>query len=118
MDKKTTERRLSRRDFAKAGLGAAALMVGGAILPKTGAAGHHEAGEAAEAPEQVSDFPENAGLIGAVKYVPVSAVEGKNCSNCQLLIQREGEYGRCGLFQKGNVPVAAYCTSWIQKAGV
>ncbi len=113
-----TDRRISRRDFAKAGLGAAALAVGGGLLAKTSAAGHHEAGEASTTPELVSDIAGNASLITAVKYVPVSTVEGKNCANCQLLLQRDGDYGRCGLFQKGMVPVAAYCTSWIQKAGV
>lgn len=115
--KNKIDRRLSRRDFAKAGLGAAALIVGGTSLPRPSAAGHHEEGEAASTPKLVSDFPENASLIGAVSYVAVSEIEGKNCSNCQLLLQNDGKSGRCGLFQKGNVPVTAYCTSWIQKAG-
>ncbi|MFK7899102.1 MAG: high-potential iron-sulfur protein [Myxococcota bacterium] len=87
-------------------------------MPTTSRAGHHEEGESVSATKLVSDFPENVALLGAVKYVPISVIEGKNCSNCQLLLQNDGVSGRCGLFQKGNVPVTAYCTSWIQKAGV
>lgn len=117
MSKEKAERRLSRRDFTKLGLGCAAAVVGGSVLPGIAAAGHHEAGEGDGATPLVTDVPENAGLLTAVKYVAVSEVEGKNCANCQLLLLRDGDVGRCGLFQKGKVPVAAYCTSWIKKAG-
>ncbi|MHA7837303.1 MAG: high-potential iron-sulfur protein [bacterium] len=117
MSQDHTDRRLSRRAFAKAGLGAAALVIGAGLWPRTSGAGHHEAGEGESEPTLVTDVPENAGLLTAVQYVAVSEIEGKNCGNCQLLLEREGEVGRCGLFQKGKVPVSAYCTSWIQKAG-
>ena len=117
MSHEKTETRLSRRHFTKLGLGAAAAVLGGTVLPRTAAAGHHEGGDGDGAPPLVTDVPENASLLTAVQYVAVSEIEGKNCANCQLLLQRDGDVGRCGLFQKGKVPVAAYCTSWIKKAG-
>ena len=117
MSQDQTDRKLSRRDFAKVGLGAAAAVVGAGLLPKASLAGHHEAGEGGAEPVLVTDVSENAGLLGAVKYVAVSETDGKNCGNCQLLLERNGDVGRCGLFQKGKVPVAAHCTSWIKKSG-
>ena len=36
----------------------------------------------------------------------------------EVVVERDGEYGKCGLFQQGKVPVTAWCTSWIKKAGV
>lgn len=109
--------KLSRRAFAKAGLGAAAAVMGAGLMPRISRADDHEAAKESNAPVLVTDVAENAGLLGAIKYVAVSETEGKNCGNCQLLIERDGEVGRCGLFQKGKVSVAAHCTSWIQKAG-
>lgn len=117
MSNEKTERRLSRRHFTKLGLGAAAAVFGGSVLSGTAAAGHHEEGEGDGASPLVTDVPDNASLLAAVQYVAVSEIDGKNCANCQLLLQRDGDVGRCGLFQKGKVPVAAYCTSWIKKAG-
>lgn len=117
MSQDETDRRLSRREFTRAGLAVAASVAGTALLPSTAAAGHHEANEAANEPQQVTDIAANAALLTAVKYDAVSEIDGKNCENCQLLLQRDSDVGRCGLFQKGVVPVSAYCTSWIQKAG-
>lgn len=118
MGRETFDRKLSRREFTKVGLGIAGLTVGGQLVPRRAMAGHHEPGEQAAAPELVTDFESNATLLGQVKYVAVSEIEGKQCANCALLIQRDGEVGKCGLFQQGQVPVAAWCTSWIKKAGV
>jgi hypothetical protein len=112
-----SEKRLSRRSFTKAGLGIAGLAIGSKLMPLPASASHHEAGEEATSPELVTDIESNASLLAAVKYVGVSELEGKQCANCALLIQRDGEYGKCGLFQQGQVPVTAWCTSWIQKAG-
>lgn len=118
MSKENSERKLSRRNFTKAGLGIAGLVVGSKLGPLPASAGHHEAGEQTTAPELVTDVESNSMLLSQVKYVAVSELEGKQCANCVLLIQRDGEYGKCGLFQQGKVPVTAWCTSWIQKPGV
>lgn len=109
---------ITRRRFARTALGAAAAIALGRTLDAPAAlAAHHEAAEGGEAPKLVNDFPENELLLSQVKYVAVSEIEGKQCANCALLVQRDGEYGKCGLFQKGQVPVEAYCTSWIKKPG-
>jgi len=118
MSSKDSDRKLSRRAFTKAGLGVAGLALGSKLMPLTAKAGHHEEGEKSSAPELVTDIEGNATLLAQVKYVAVSELEGKQCANCALLIQRDGEYGKCGLFQQGKVPVTAWCTSWIKKAGV
>jgi hypothetical protein len=65
----------------------------------------------------VTDFEANALLLSQIRYVAVPGQAGKQCGNCALLIQRDGDHGRYGLFQRGQVPVAAYCTSWVQKPG-
>lgn len=43
------------------------------------------------------------------------AAETSEGANCALLVHRDGDSGKCGLFQKGRVPVVADCTSWIEK---
>ena len=118
MSRETSETKLTRRTFTKAGLGIAGLVVGSNLMPLRASADHHESGEEAAAPELVTDIASNATLLGQVKYVAVSELEGKQCANCALLLQRDGEYGKCGLFQQGKVPVTAWCSSWIKKAGV
>ena len=118
MSGETSEKKLSRRAFTRAGLGVAGLAMGSQLMPRRARAGHHEEGEQVAAPELVTDYDTNATLLAQVKYVAVSEIEGKQCGNCALLIQREGEVGKCGLFQQGKVPVTAWCTSWIKKAGV
>lgn len=118
MKRETSERKLSRRNFTKVGLGIVGVAVGSKLIPGNASAGHHEEGEPAGPPELVTDIESNATLLAQVKYVAVSELEGKQCGNCALLIQRDGEVGKCGLFQQGKVPVTAWCTSWIKKAGV
>lgn len=118
MSRETSERKLSRRNFTKAGLGIVGVALGSKLMPRSASAGHHEADEQATPPELVTDVASNATLLAQVKYVAVSELEGKQCANCALLIQRDGEVGKCGLFQQGKVPVTAWCSSWIKKAGV
>lgn len=65
--------------------GAAALAVGCMLGDPPARAGHHEAAETSEG------------------------------ANRALLVHRDGDSGKCGLFQKGQVPVVADCTSWIKK---
>ena len=117
MTTRKPDQRISRRTFTKAGLGIAGLVIGSKLLPFDARADHHETGEQTATPELVTDIASNAMLLSQVKYLAVSEIEGKQCGSCALLIQRDGDYGRCGLFQQGVVPVAAWCTSYIEKAG-
>lgn len=106
----------TRRQFARMTLGVLSIAVSGVALPRQARADHHAAGEQGT-PELVTDFEANKLLLSQTKYVAISVQDGKQCANCVLLLQREGDYGRCGLFQQGQVPVTAYCTSWIKKPG-
>ena len=118
MGNEPSEKKLTRRNFTKAGLGIAGLAFGSRLMPLPASAAHHETGEHSATPDLVTDIESNATLLAQVKYVPVSELEGQQCANCVLLVERDGEYGKCGLFQQGKVPVTAWCTSWIKKAGV
>jgi hypothetical protein len=113
---KAATRVIKRRDFTRFAVGALGVALAPAALSSTARAGHHEGAED-RAPTLVTDVESNTLLLSQVKYVPVSELDGKRCGNCALLLEREGEYGRCGLFQQGKVPVSAWCTSWIQKPG-
>lgn len=106
----------TRRQFNGLFLGGLSIALAALALPWRARADHHES-DAKATPELVTDFEANALLLSQIKYVAVSALPGKQCGNCALLLQRDGEYGRCGLFQQGQVPVAAHCSSWIQKPG-
>jgi hypothetical protein len=106
----------TRRQFNSLLLGSLSLAWAAVAVPWRANAGHPEAGEKAT-PALVTDFEDNALLLSQIRYVPVSVQEGKQCGSCALLVQRDGDYGRCGLFQRGQVPVVAYCASWIQKPG-
>lgn len=117
MTHRQPDQSISRRTFTKAGLGIVGLVVGSKLLPLSARADHHETGEQTSTPELVTEIASNAMLLSQVKYVALSEIEGKQCGSCALLIEREGDYGRCGLFQQGQVPVAAWCTSYIEKAG-
>lgn len=117
MTSRKPDQKISRRTFTKAGFGIAGLVIGSKLLPLGARADHHETGEQAATPELVTDIAGNEMLLSQVKYLAVSEVEGQQCGSCALLIQREGDYGRCGLFQQGQVPVAAWCTSYIKKPG-
>ena len=109
-------RKLSRRDFGRASVGLVGVALGTQLLPASAFGAHHEGGEGRE-PELVSDVAGNQLLLSQVKFVAASEIDGKNCGNCALLLQREGEYGKCGLFAQGQVPVGGWCTSWILKPG-
>lgn len=119
MTKSDRESKITRRGFTRGALGAAGCVIGLGLLPNGAAADHHAAGESEEAapPTLVSEVPGNELLLSQVRYVAVSELEGKQCSNCALLVARNGDYGRCGLFQKGQVHATGWCTSWILKPG-
>ena len=115
--KPSNEKTFSRRDFHRLALGAIGASVATAAPVFDALADHHEAAEGTT-PELVTDVESNALLLGQVKYVNVSATEGQQCGNCALLIAREGEHGKCGLFVQGKVPATGWCTSWVQKRDV
>lgn len=115
--KPSHENTISRRDFHRLALGAVGATVATATPVFDALADHHEAAEGA-APELVTDVESNSLLLGQVKYVNASATEGQQCGNCALLIAREGEYGKCGLFVQGKVSAGGWCTSWVQKRNV
>ena len=108
---------LTRRNFTWMALGALGVAAAPAALTTTARAEHHES-EETKPPTVVDEIEANAMLLSQVKYVSVSELEGKQCANCALLLESNGEYGRCGLFQQGKVPVTAWCSSWIKKPGV
>ena len=116
----TTEQRadrpITRRRFHRMAFGALCAAAAPATLTRPAVAGHHETASE-DAPEWVTDIASNELLLSQVKYVAVSETEGKQCGNCALFLERQGNHGRCGLFQKGRVPETAWCTSWIQKPG-
>lgn len=134
--------RITRRELTRGALGAARLALVAGVMPRRARADDHSTpdtmpeappnampdegrdqkrdqkhGEEAETARLVSDYPENELLLSQVKYVAVSELENKQCGNCALLIGRDGDYGRCGLFQKGQVHVTGWCTSYIYKPG-
>lgn len=58
-------------------------------------------------------FPKHSGPEGAKQF----------CSNCILMTQgglkvegKEGEWGKCALFQNGLVNLKGWCNSWAPKA--
>ena len=61
----------------------------------------------------VVKFPKRAGAEGAKQF----------CNNCVLMTQgglkvagKEGDWGKCALFQTGLVNVNGWCNSWAPKA--
>lgn len=53
----------------------------------------------------------------ALKYVPVSEVEGQNCDNCQYVQGEDGEVWRpCAFFPGKVVSAKGWCAGWVKKA--
>lgn len=70
-------------------------------------------------------YSEDATKVDTTKYPKRAGVEGAKqfCSNCVLLVQsgikipgKDGEWGKCGLFQSGLVSTKGWCNSWALKA--
>lgn len=108
MDDRIREGRITRRELAQLGLGAA-LALGGVGLGARRARASEDA--------LVTEFAENAAVLQAVSYVNESKVPGANCANCALYLGGDAAKGRCGLFAKGVVPAAGHCTSWSKRSG-
>jgi hypothetical protein len=115
---------VSRKDFFKQfGLMGLGAVGAGAILTACGggSAEQKPAAEAATAPDPCSDvsgLDENAlAMRKNLEYVDVSAVDGQNCANCQLVkaADANGCYG-CLLFA-GPVTANGWCKNWVVKAG-
>ena len=105
--------KLTRRDFNRLALSTVGAAVAASASALEASAAHHE--EEVAAPKTVTEVDSNALLLSQVQYVPVSEKPDQRCANCALLIAREGDYGKCGLFMEGQVPVTAWCTSWVQR---
>jgi hypothetical protein len=98
---------LTRRDFARAGLGAALLV---AAAPR-----RLFAQEAEE--KLVTAIPGNETLVKTLQYVNESTKADQSCLNCQLYTARSEERGKCAVFPQGVVAAGGWCTSWSPKAG-
>jgi hypothetical protein len=99
--------RLTRRGFARLGLGAALLAV---------AAPRRLFAEDADA-KLVTEIPANATLVKTLQYVNVSTVPERNCLNCQLYTARSDDRGKCAVFAQGVVAAEGWCASWSPKVG-
>jgi High potential iron-sulfur protein len=99
--------RVTRRELGRVGIGLALAVCGASIGVRP---------VRAEDAALVDELPENAALIKAISYVNQSAVAGANCGNCALYLGGAAPKGRCGLFQRGVVPVTGHCVSWIKKS--
>jgi hypothetical protein len=100
--------RITRRELAQLGLGAA-LALGGIGLGARRAVAAEDA--------LITELPENAVLVQTLAYVNESKVAGANCGNCALYLGGDAPKGRCGLFAKGVVAAAGHCMSWSKKSG-
>jgi hypothetical protein len=72
-------------------------------------------------------YVEDASKVDKVKFPKKAAPDGdkQKCSTCMLLQKgglkadgKEGEYGKCSLFQKNVVAVNGWCNSWVAKPAV
>lgn len=110
MDRESSDRKgMTRRDFGRYGLGLAlaAAAAGGATLGARRAFAQDE--------PYVTDVPENAPMVQALKYVSKSETPDQKCANCALFLGGTAPKGKCGLFQKGVVSAEGHCTSWSKK---
>ena len=96
---------MSRRDFMKTGLTAAAALPVVATLVRPGVA----------RAELVTELPDQAAMVGALQYVNESTKPDQNCTNCQFYTPGEGGVGKCQLFPVGNVAEKGWCASWAKK---
>jgi hypothetical protein len=113
---------VSRKDFFKQfGLMGLGAVGAGALLTACGGGGSETQTQTQAAPDpctDVSGLDENAlAMRKNLEYVDVSAVDGQNCANCQLVkaADANGCYG-CLLFA-GPVTANGWCKNWVVKAG-
>ena len=100
---------MSRRDFIKTGVTAAALLpVAGALLRPTPARAEEE--------KLVTDLPDQAPMVAALQYTNKSDKPDPTCKNCQFFTpQGDGAPGKCQLFPVGLVGAEGWCASWAKK---
>lgn len=100
---------MSRREFMKTGVTAAAVLpVVGALLP----------GRVARAADEklVSELPDQAAMVAALQYVDKSEKPDQSCKLCQFYTPQEGGgTGKCQLFPVGLVSAEGWCASWTKK---
>jgi hypothetical protein len=98
---------MSRREFMKAGLTAAALLPIVGLRPGVARA---------QDEKLVTELPDQAPMVTALQYVNKSAKPDQNCKLCQFFTpQGDGARGKCQLFQSGVVSAEGWCASWAKK---
>lgn len=70
-------------------------------------------------------YVHDASKVDTAKFPKRAGDAGQNqfCENCQLLVQsgmkvegKEGDWGKCALFNDGLVSHRGWCNSWVAKA--
>ena len=104
-----SENPITRREFAKVAVVAAAAVGGGlgaAVAPTR---------SAAEEDALVTEIPANAPVIASLGYVNESPKPDQVCANCVLYTGPAEGRGKCAVFQQGVVPAKGWCLSWAPK---
>jgi len=116
MDQSSVSRKDFFKQFGLMGLGAVGA---GALLTACGGGGSESKAEAAPDPcTDVSGLDENAlAMRKNLEYVEVSAVEGQNCANCQLVKAADANGCSGCLLFAGPVTAGGWCKNWVVKAG-
>lgn len=117
--------RISRKEFLqRCALLGAAVVGGGSLVQGCGGGDKGESDGSQQTASQTSAADpcgDTTGLTETdiqmrtnLKYVAVSAEEGKNCANCKFFLadQYSEECGGCQLF-KGPVHPKGNCSSWF-----
>ena len=101
-----TPKGITRRQLGRMG---ASFVLGAAAAPLLARSAK------ADSNALVTELPEHAALITALKYVNESTTAGQNCSGCILYTAGEGGKGKCTLFTTGMVSEKGWCASWAKK---
>ena len=65
----------------------------------------------------VTDFPEQAAMISALRYVGRSEDPVRHCASCQFFTLRvDGKLGNCMFFAQGLVEAGGHCDYWVEAA--
>ena len=116
MDQSSVSRKDFFKQFGLMGLGAVGA---GALLTACGGGGSESKAEAAPDPcTDVSGLDENAlAMRKNLEYVEVSAVEGQNCTSCQLVKAADANGCSGCLLFAGPVTAGGWCKNWVVKSG-
>ena len=98
---------MSRREFIKTGLTAAAVLPLANTVLRPGLAHAEE--------KLVTEMPDQAHMVQALQYVNESDKPDQNCTNCQFYTPGEGGTGKCQLIPIGLVADGGWCASFVEK---